>query len=79
MLFLLTSAQRCQTLNLIEIKDVKISTDQVIIYPNHLLQHSKPGQHLEVMKIEKFPQDKNLCFVSVLSEYLERTEHLRNS
>ena len=31
------------------------------------------------MKIEKFPQDKNLCFVSVLSEYLERTEHLRNS
>ena len=79
MLFLLTSAQRCQTLHLIEIKDIKISTNQVIIYPNHLLKQSKPGQHLEVMKFEKFPQDKNLCFVSVLSNYLQRTEHLRNS
>ena len=76
---LLTSAQRCQTLHLIEIKDIKIITNQVIIYPNHLLKQSKPGQHLEVMKFENFPQDKNLCFVSVLSEYLQGTEHLRNS
>lgn len=77
MLFLLTSAQRCQTLHLIEIKDIQISTNRVVIYPNHLLKQSKPGQHLESMKFEKFPKDKNLCFVTVLSEYLQRTKHLR--
>ena len=55
MLFLLTSAQRCQSLHLIDIKDIKISTKQVIIYPNHLLKQSKPGQHLEVIKFETFP------------------------
>ena len=31
------------------------------------------------MKLEKFPQDMNLYFVSVLSEYLQSTEHLQNS
>ena len=77
MLFLLTSAQRCQTLHLIEIKDINISSDEVTIYPNHLLKQSKPTQHLQSMRFEKYEADKNLCIVRVLTEYLERTEYLR--
>ena len=77
MLFLLISAQRCQTLHLIELSDIKMDNTRVIICPNHLLKQSRPGQHLETMKFEKFPKDKNLCFVTVLSEYLQRTKDLR--
>ena len=58
MLFLLTSAQRCQTLHLIELQDIQFSTNKVVIYPNHLLKQSKPGQHLEVMQFAKFEEDK---------------------
>ena len=61
-----------------EIKDIQISTDKVIIYHNQLLEQSKPGQHLEVMKFVKFKVDKKLWFVSVISDYLQRTEHLRS-
>ena len=77
MLFLLVSAQRCQTLHLIEVTDVMVSSNRVTIYPNHLLKQSKPGHHLAVMSFETFAEDENLCLVKVISEYLQRTEHLR--
>ena len=67
MLFLLKSARRCQALYLIEIKDIQIRRNRVIIYLQ-LLKQSKPGQHLEAMKFEKFLKDKKLCFVTVLSQ-----------
>lgn len=77
MLFLLLSAQRCQTLHLIEMGDVEIEENQLRIFPNHLLKQSKPGKHLDVMVFKSIKNEK-LCIVKTMLEYLERTEHLRN-
>ena len=77
MLFLLISAQRCQTLHLIEVQDVHICQDHVTIHPNHLLKQSKPSQHLEVMRFNLYTEDQNLCFVKVISEYIKRTAPIR--
>ena len=77
MLFLLLSAQRCQTLHLIQIEDVKLEKDKVIIYPNHLLKQSKPGQHLDIICLKAFIKDERLCIVKVFTDYLSRTVHLR--
>ena len=78
-LFLLVSAQRCQTLHLIELSDIKITRDKVFIAPNHFLKQSKPGKHLEMMVFKAYTKDDKLCIVKTLSEYIDRTKYLRNS
>lgn len=77
MLFLLVSAQRCQTLHLIHIQDIRVEKDKVYIVPNHILKQSKPGHHLDVICLKAY-SDKSLCIVKVLTEYLHRTEYLRS-
>ena len=79
MLFLLVSAQRCQTLHLIELADIKIENDTVFIAPNHLLKQSRPNKHLEIMVFKAYTKDDRVCIVKTLNEYIERTRGLRNS
>lgn len=47
MLFLLLTAQRCQTLHLIELEDISFQPNSVTIFPTHMLKQTKPsfGQH----------------------------------
>ena len=78
-LFLLLSAQRCQTLHLIEIPDIKITKDKDFIGPNNLLKYSRPGKHLDLIEFKAFTKDKQLCIVNTLSLYMDRTKNLRNS
>ena len=76
-LFLLLSAQRCQTLHLIELADIKITEENVYIAPNHILKQSRPGKHLDIIEFKKYPKDKQLCIVDTLSRYIDRTKGLR--
>lgn len=77
MLFLILSAQRCQTLHLIEVKDIVLSTEAVLIQPNHMLKQSRPGYHLEPIRIKAYKDNAHICIVGTLKEYLKRTENLR--
>lgn len=79
MLFLLLSAQRCQTLHLIQLEDIVLSERQVIIHPNKVLKQTRPGAHLEPIILETYPKNEKLCIVKALHEYLHRTKDLRNS
>ena len=76
-LFLLLSAQRCQTLHLIEVKDIVLSNSKLIIHPNHILKHTRPGAHLDSLIFHSYSQDTKLCIVSVMQQYLQRTKFLR--
>lgn len=76
MLFLLLSAQRCQTLHLIEVDDIIITENSLTIKTSHLLKQTKPGMHLEPIELKSF-DEKTLCIVSVMSEYLKRTKAFR--
>lgn len=79
MLFLLLTAQRCQTLHLIELNDIKFSENSVTILPNHILKQTRPGQHLDVIQLKVYTKDKSLCIVQTLLEYISRTETIRKS
>ena len=79
MLFLLLSGQRCQTLHLVCVNDVTISSTAATIVTPHLLKTSKPGKHQSPFIFKRFSPDKNLCSVRTLEEYLERTQELRTS
>ena len=79
MLFLLLSAQSCQTSHLIELSDIKFTGNKMFIATNHLLKQSKLGKHLEMIVFKSYSEEETLCIVKVLSKYLKRTESLRTS
>ncbi|XP_021365911.1 uncharacterized protein LOC110458506 [Mizuhopecten yessoensis] len=77
MLLALLTGQRCQTLHLIDIRNITVTESQVTIVIGDLLKQSKPGRHLPPIVLCAFPTDSSLCVVTVLKEYLERTKVLR--
>lgn len=78
-LFLLLTAQRCQTLHLIEIDDIELHADFCVIHPNHILKQTKPGHHLEKIILKTYHQNPNQCVVKTFIEYLQRTKFLRGN
>ena len=78
MLFLLLTAQRCQTLHLIEMPDIIFQPNSCTIHPNHVLKQSKPGHHLDSIHLNKYGENPNRCLVKTLEEYIQRTAALRN-
>lgn len=76
-LFLLLSAQRCQTLHLIKLQDILLNSNQVTVMTNHLLKQSRPNFHLEPITLFKYPKNKQLCIVKTFEQYLSRTAGLR--
>lgn len=78
-LFLLVTAQRCQTLHLIDVQDLKFTGNECIVKTPHLLKQSKPGHHLPDILISKFHKNTNVCVVATLNEYVRRTATLRGS
>ena len=76
-LYLLLTAQCCQTLHLIQLADIKFKENSMIIALNHLLKQSKPGKHLSPLLLKSYEKDRRSCVVTVFQEYIKRTEHLR--
>ena len=78
-LFLLLTAQRCQTLHLINLSDISFVGKKMIIHLNHLLKQSKPGKHPGPLVLESYEIPRSLCIVKVFREYIDQTKDFRNS
>ena len=76
MLFLLITAQRCQTLHLTEMDDLIFHENSLEIRTNHILKQTRPGYHLKDIVLDRY-HNSNLCIIESLKEYLERTQGLR--
>lgn len=79
MLIALLSGQRCQTLHALNISDMTFSDKNCTFRINELLKTSRPGKHLGCLELRAFDEDKQLCVVLFLKEYVERTELLRGT
>ena len=55
---------------------IKFEVDKVTIFVPELLKQSRPGHHLEPMVILRYP-DQEICVLSHLELYLEKTKDLR--
>ncbi|XP_074612234.1 uncharacterized protein LOC141866599 [Acropora palmata] len=73
----LLSAQRCQTLYFLDIRNMVINSSTVKISIGDKLKQTKPGKHLHELEFPAYPTDICLCIVDVMKEYLERTKPLR--
>ena len=51
--------------------------DRYRISVHEKLKQTKPSRHLEPIELLPFPEDKELCVVQHLREYIHRTDFLR--
>ena len=51
--------------------------DRYRISVHEKLKQTKPGRHLEPIELLAFPEDKELCVVQHLREYIHQTDALR--
>jgi ribulose 1,5-bisphosphate synthetase/thiazole synthase len=57
MLFLLVTAQRCQTLHVIKISDIILKDDGVIINISSLIKQSRKDFHLQPIVLRLYPNN----------------------
>lgn len=77
MLLCLTAGQRGQTLLYMDTRSIQELDDGFRIIINEKLKQTKPGKHLAPIKVIAYPDDKRICVVDYLKEYLTRTKPFR--
>lgn len=78
MLLALTTAQRLQTLQALDLKYLQKGANYKFPIVEKLKQ-SRPGTKPLCVILEPYPPDRRLCVISVLKEYMLRTERIRNN
>ena len=79
MLLALTSASRARGLHILDTRFI-VKTSQKYVFKFHKLHKSwRQGQKPTTLEFVAFSQDKDLCVVSALDEYLNRTEEWRRA
>lgn len=77
MFLALLSGQRSQTVHSLDIKHMKITENKCVFYIDNLLKHSRKGHHQEPIEFLKFTDNKKLCIIDIIEEYLRRTKDFR--
>ena len=77
-LLLLIFAQRVQTVHLISLNDIRFHDDGCTIHITEKLNRSRPGFHPQTLQLPYYAEDKTLCVVTCLREYIDRTAEFRS-
>lgn len=77
MLAALTTAQRLQTLQLLDISRMDKGRNGFRFEVTELVKQSKPGRRALVVELPAYPPDRRLCVKTILVVYLERTKDIR--
>ena len=77
MLLALVTGQRCQTIQVLNTEQLVRSDDMWSFHINKLLKTSRPGKHFGKIEIKAFTEDKLICPVTALKEYVARTLPVR--
>jgi len=75
-LLTLLSAQRIQTIHLLDIRNMSITDSIVKVSIGDKLKQTRPGYHLHELEFPAYSPDQRLCPVSVVKQYLTRTKPL---
>ena len=73
----LLSAQRGQTIHYLSLEDMVTSETSVTFAVSKPLKQSKPGSKPTVVEFVAYPDNLNICVVTSLKAYLDRTSALR--
>ena len=78
-LLTILSAQRIQTVHLLDIRNMLVSDSLVKVSIGDRLKQTRPGYHLHELEFPAYTPDNELCPVSVVKEHLARTKPLRGN
>ena len=79
MLIALLSGQRCQTIPAMDTTTMVLSADKCVFCIYELLKTSRPGKHYGRLELRAYADDKRLCVVNLLQEYVQRTLKFRGN
>lgn len=79
MLVALVSAQRVQTLSLMNMTNMIEGYNSFTFLIDSPVKQSRPGYTQPVIKLECYAANESLCVAHTMSEYLRRTKDLRGS
>ena len=71
------TGQRGQIIHLLKVGDVIFHADSLELQFSVVLKHTRPGVHQHYIRFQSYIQNKSLCIVSLLREYIDRTSSLR--
>ena len=74
----LVSAQRGQTIHMLNLEDM-INNESQITFMSKPIKQTKAGIKSVHIQFPSYPADHTLCVVTTLKEYLARTEDLRGA
>lgn len=72
------SAQRVQTLQYLDLRNMDLTENIVKFSIGDKLKQSKPGRHIKELEFPAYPTEPNLCVVQTVKEYITRTKPLRD-
>jgi integrase len=72
----LLSGQRVATIANLKLSDVSLTETKIVIIVGKVKQ-SRPGYHQEPLRFQKFVDKPNICVVTQLSNYIQRTKDIR--
>ncbi|CAH2098699.1 unnamed protein product [Euphydryas editha] len=77
-LLALCTAQRVQTLSLINLNNIYFSDSGAKIFITDLIKTSAPGRDQPLLILPYFKENISICPATALSDYIYVTKHLRN-
>lgn len=78
MLCALVTAQRCQTLHLLNIGDGEFNRTKVVFRVRELLKHNRPSSNNNIIVLPAYVDNRNLCVVTYINSYIKRTKPFRS-
>lgn len=75
-LMALTTGQRCQTLSVMDLRNMEISNNHVKIRIGDMLKQTTPKNHLAEIFMESYIKPE-ICIVNTLNHYIRKTESIR--
>ena len=72
-LMLLLSGHRCQTLHLLDTRNMSLSPSKASFQIGDLMKSSRPGHHVSQITFKAYAPDRRLCVLTTLKAYLRRT------
>ena len=77
MLLALATAQRMQTLHAFNVNRIEFCNDEIILFIDKPLKHTKEGRPLDVFHVFKYNAEKRICPFRALRAYMDRTKPMR--
>lgn len=79
MMLLLLSGQRLSSISMICTDDISFGNNRMTIFSSSLCKQSRPRFHPAPMVFSTYSAKPNLCIITLMKDYLARTESLRNT